>query len=142
MAVKAHGEFSSLNLGALAAHELRKSDRTIEAWRLLNRLIAISKQHHGPQHKVTKYLEGKLLECKTANVGVRGHGVKLFEVLPRDGDKYVVRGPNIAAEESKVTMTVDEADVGLQPNGTPVVCRGLKYKARIFEWQDWRDSVL
>jgi hypothetical protein len=26
-------------------------------------------------------------------------------------------------------MTVDEADVGLQPNGTPVVCRGLKNKA-------------
>jgi hypothetical protein len=46
--------------------QLRNSHRTIEAWRLLNKLIAISKQHHGPEHKITQGLENKLLLLKTA----------------------------------------------------------------------------
>jgi hypothetical protein len=67
-----------------------------------------------------------LLNCKTAYVRLRGHGIKLFEVLRYEADKYVVLGPSEVAEERKLTMKVDAADIAIQPHGTPVVCHGLK----------------
>jgi hypothetical protein len=79
--------------------ELYDSLRAIEAWRLLKRLVAISKQHHGPKHNITKDLERQLLQCKTAYVGVLGRG--LFEVLLHESDKYVVRGPTDVIEEKR-----------------------------------------
>jgi hypothetical protein len=73
-------------------------------------------------------LECRLLECKTAYVGLLGLGI--FEVLRHEADnKYVVRGPNNVAEERKVTMIVDAAAITIQPYGAPVVCDGLKNKA-------------
>jgi hypothetical protein len=126
MSVEQSGEVSSLILGSNLAIRLRKSDRTIEAWRLFKRLIAISKQHHGPEHYITKDLERGLLLCKTSYVGLRDYGKELFKVLRRDEDKYVVRGPIKLAEGKKFTMKVDAANVGLQPYGTPVVCHGLQ----------------
>jgi hypothetical protein len=127
MSVVRSGEVSSLAMGSNSAFELRKSDHTIEAWRLLNRLIAISKQYHGPEHKTTKDLDSVMRLFKTAGVVLWG---ELFEVLRHEADnKYVVRGPVEVDEKRKVTMKVDEADVMLQPCVTPVVCHGFKNKA-------------
>jgi hypothetical protein len=53
--------------------------RTIEAWRLLKRLVAVSKQQNGREHPSTKELERRLLENKTECVTVLGHGFDLFE---------------------------------------------------------------
>jgi hypothetical protein len=91
--------------------------------------IDLSKQHHGREHHITKDLECKLLQCKIQYVVLGGRGVKLFEVLRYEQDKYVVRGPSEVAEERKETMRVDAADVAIQPYGTPVFCHGLKNKA-------------
>jgi hypothetical protein len=132
MWVEKNGEVSSLAMVSDLALELHKSRRNIEAWRLVKRLIAISKQqHHGPEHKTTKDLECRLLQCKAAYVGVWGYGIQIFEVLSYKADKYVVCGPvdSRSAHERKVTMEVDAANVTIQPYGTPVVIHGLKSKA-------------
>jgi hypothetical protein len=92
MSVVKNGEVSSITQGRNLAINLRQSDRKIEAWRLLKRLIAISKHHHGPEHTTTKDLERRLLQCTTAHVAVRSYGLVRFGVLRRDEDnKYIVR---------------------------------------------------
>jgi hypothetical protein len=58
---------------------------------------------------------------------LQGYGLKLFQVLYYKEDKFVVRGPKEVADERKETLIVDEAEVSIQPYGTPVVCHGLKY---------------
>jgi hypothetical protein len=128
MAVEKSGEVKSLFAGANLAFELGMSNHTIGALRLL-RFIAISKQHHGREHELTKDLERKLFECKTAHVGLRGYGIQIFEVLRYEEYKYVVRGPKKVAEERMQTLKVDEADVTILQFVTPVVCHGLKNKA-------------
>jgi hypothetical protein len=81
------------------------------------------------EHRITKDIELGLLQCKTSYVGLRDHGTKLFEVLRRDEDKYIVRGPKKVAEARNVTMRVDQEDAMMQPYGTPVVIHGFKNKA-------------
>lgn len=131
MSIEKHGEVASLTNGADLAMELRDLRHTIEAWRLVKRLIAISKQCHGPGHKITIDLERRLLQCKAAYVGVWGYGIQIFEVISYEADKYVVRGPvdSQSAHEEMVTMEFDAADVTIQPYGTPVVIHGFKNKA-------------
>jgi hypothetical protein len=53
IAVEMSRDVLSLTMGSNLAIELRDSNHTIEACRLLKRLVAISKQHHGPEHKIT-----------------------------------------------------------------------------------------
>jgi hypothetical protein len=90
-------------------------------------LIAISKQQHGQEHKITKDLERGLLQCKTSYVRLSNRG--LFEVLRYEGDKYVVRGPYNVAEAGRQTLRVDEADARMQLYGTPVVIHGFGNRA-------------
>jgi hypothetical protein len=54
--IEKYGEVSSLATGLGLATLLRQSHHTIEAWRLFKRLIVASKQHHGPEHWLTKKL--------------------------------------------------------------------------------------
>jgi hypothetical protein len=96
LTVKEYGEVSanSIIYGSNLALELCKPYCTIEAWRLLKRLVAISKQLNGQEHPDTKDLKHTLFDCKIVCLGLRGHGPKLFEVLRHEADnKYVVRGP-------------------------------------------------
>jgi hypothetical protein len=127
MSAEKRGEVSSLTLGSNSSIQLRQSHHTIEACRLFKRLIAISKQQHGQEHKITKDLERGLLQCKTSYVGLSNHG--LFEVLRYEGDKYVVRGPYNVAEAGRQTLRVDDADARMQPYGTPVVIHGFGNRA-------------
>jgi hypothetical protein len=46
----AGGEVQSINQGSDLAIALIETHRTLKAWRLLKRLIAICKQHHGQKH--------------------------------------------------------------------------------------------
>jgi hypothetical protein len=69
MSVEKNGEVSCLVNGANLATELGKSYHTIESWRLLKILIAVSKQYHGREHNLTQTLEGVLsIHFKTAYV--------------------------------------------------------------------------
>lgn len=67
----AGGEIQYINQGSDLAIALIETHRTLESWRLLKRLIAICKQHHGQKHWFTSELE-KILHnnCKKHLVGV------------------------------------------------------------------------
>jgi hypothetical protein len=89
-------------------------------------LLAISKQHHGSEHEITKDIESRLSKCKTTYVNLQRLGLFDFEVIRHEEDKYVVGGPKEVAEERKETLRVDEADVTIHPYGAPVVIHGFK----------------
>jgi hypothetical protein len=53
-----------------------------------------------------------LIQFKTVYVSLQLQGyVCGFEALRYEADRYVVRGPNEDAEEKKITMKVDPANV-------------------------------
>jgi hypothetical protein len=86
------GEVRSLNQIANYAGVLNQSQRTNAVWRLLKKLIAISKQNHGQDHVNTKELEAQMKRYKTIFVEVKGHK-GLYEALRCENDEYVVQGP-------------------------------------------------
>jgi hypothetical protein len=123
-----YGEYLTLTNGTELAFSLKEAYHTIEAWRLMKRLISLSKQHHGQDHSCTKGLERLLSISRIQLVRLRSLGLE-FEAIGYEDDKYVVRGPIGVPEESITTLTVDPADVILGSNGIPVVCHGLKNNA-------------
>jgi hypothetical protein len=123
-----HSEAISLQAGSELATLLRSANRTIEAWRLLNRLVAISTQHHGREHGNTKKLERQLARHKIQFVTLRSVGLS-FKAIGYEDDKYVLRGPIGVPEERMETLRVCPTDVILESNGIPVVCHGLKNNA-------------
>jgi hypothetical protein len=128
MRLERYGEAFSLEAGLALATLLSKADRTIEAWRLLKKLIPISTQHHGREHSYTKMLERELTDQKNPRVMLQSLGLK-FVAVGYEEDKYVLRGPIGVPEEQMQTLRVDPTDVVLKNNETPVVCHGLKNNA-------------
>jgi hypothetical protein len=133
MRLENYAEASPITNGIILSILLRKANRTIEAWRLLKRLIAISTQHHGREHRSTKELEETLATFKCDKIQIvtlrTKPSFRFVAVGDDDDDKYVLRGPLCVPEEGINTLTVDPTDVILESNGTPVVCRGLKNNA-------------
>jgi hypothetical protein len=130
LTVEKRTEASSLTNGIHLANLLMDTNRTIETWRLMKRLIAISQQHHGREHSFTKLLEQNLAEfkCDKILVTLRSLGLK-FHATGYEDDKYVLRGPIGVPEEQMKTLRFCPTDVILESNGTPVVCHGLKNNA-------------
>lgn len=123
-----YGEAASIQVGPDIAYILSKSQHTIEAWRLLKRLIAISQQHHGREHRNTIEIERMLANLKMQCVTLRSLGFP-FRAIGYEDNKYVLQGPIGVPEERMQTLRVDPADVILKSNGVPVVCHGLKNNA-------------
>ena len=111
------------------ATTLEKAHHSIEAERLLTKLVAISKRVHGPDHNVTKEAESNLQRCKVRCVRINSR-IGVFQALryEEDGKKCVVQGPiaNPRNIQEGGTLTVDSSDVLRFALGTPVVCDGLK----------------
>jgi hypothetical protein len=131
MALEQLGEVASLKIGTDLASSLRRANRTIEAWRLMKRLIAIKQQYYGREHRSTKALERLLnvFHCKIQFVTLKSLDLE-FEAFGYEDDKYILRGPIDVPEEEMETLRVDPADViFLDDDGTPVVCHGLKNNA-------------
>jgi hypothetical protein len=124
-----YGEaFFSITAGTNLAVSLNDANRTIEAWRVLKKLVAISTQHHGCEHRMTKRMEHNLAQNKIQFVTLRIIGLE-FQAIGYENNKYVLRGPIGVPEEMKETLRVDRTYVILESNGTPVVCNGLKNNA-------------
>jgi hypothetical protein len=110
--VEEEGEVVSLDMGANLALILVQSTKRIEAWQLMKRLIATSKQHLGREHHVTKSLETTSAICKSLIiVTLRSLGLS-FEAIGYEDDRYSSSLP--WAEE----------------------------QSSIFERQDWRHPVV
>jgi hypothetical protein len=99
----------------------------IKAWRLLNKLIPLSQQIHGSEHKQTLNLQ-KLFD-KVHLVVVRNQDNDVFRALRYEGDQCVVQGPirqpRIFSAEKVLKVTVHDDNIMLS-EGTPVICHGLK----------------
>jgi hypothetical protein len=96
----------------------------------LKRLVAISKQQHGPEHSTTRYVEFTLIVCKTQFVPLRSTDLLFdaigheddnysFEVIGYEDDQYVLEGPIEVAEERMQTLRVDPTDFILRSEGLP-----------------------
>jgi hypothetical protein len=123
-----HGEASanSIICGVDYASALLRFDHRIKAWRLFNKLIPLSQQIHGPEHKLTLDLQQLFDEVHI--VAVRNQDNDDFQALRYEGDQCVVQGPirepRISSEEKVLKVTVH--DNVILPHGTPVICHGLK----------------
>jgi len=139
---------TTIEAGVQLALALWKEFRTIEAERLLAKLIATSHRVHGVSHDCTQFALAALQRVQTRTVFLkRDAAINQDEVFravlyTADGEKCVVKGPipnvvfdprisplesssNCGAEGS---FEVERADV-IMSKGTPVVCTGLQ-KAR------------
>ena len=127
-----HGQnsYMAIHSGVLLAKALRDERRTIEAERLLCKLIDISRLTLGHDHLSTKEAESFLAIVRERRVIYRFETVSgWFQALryENEGEFCVVQGPmvvprNIDEEEQ---FPLDSA--GIIPFvGTPVVCHGLQ----------------
>lgn len=119
-------------IGVDYVRALLTSKHTIEVWRLLKRLIAISTQHHSRGHRMTIELQRGLYECSTPIVTIGSLDLP-FEVVGYEDDEYVLRcwfpHENETPEERVETYRVDPSRVNLGSDGMSVVCHGLKNAA-------------
>jgi hypothetical protein len=128
MRLEHYGEVGTLQAGFHLAVLLINANRTIEAWRLLKKSIAISTQYHGHEHRHTKQLEQAFATIKYHKIHLVTLGLNL-QAIGYEEAKYVVQGPIDVPEEQMQILRVDPTDVILVSNGIPVVCHGLKNNA-------------
>lgn len=144
-AVRRYGEHSpdTLTSGVYFSKALANSGKdSFECERLLNKLAAISRRAHGPNHPITKDIEMGLGLCRQREVVLltRG-GMPTYQVLRANYDEgtYVIKGPIAEWErephkEKTVTVAIGgfkyPNDVVIAP-GMPVICHGLKNKAHL-----------
>ncbi|KAL7542966.1 hypothetical protein ACHAXR_012254 [Thalassiosira sp. AJA248-18] len=116
------------------AKVLKRSRRSIEADRLLAKLFATSRLVHGADHEITKKVEQLQKLCKTRIVVVTPRWRDgRFEALRYvdNGKRCIIKGPigerfDSRDEDKEQTTTVDAGHLSYDPQGTPVVCHGLK----------------
>ena len=125
-----HEKDSTMTSGWNLAIILKESSHSIEAERLLTKLAAISKQNHGPDHRISKKVEKELKWCKFRHVQLKSRDeMQSFQALryEQDGKKCVVQGPNACPRniQEEEIFAVDTTDLryGLH---TPVICHGLE----------------
>jgi hypothetical protein len=101
LVLETYGEAISLQAGLDLANLLSDAKHTVEAWRLLNRLVATSTQHHGCEHRMTKGLEQKLADIKIPQGVILRRLDLYFKPIGYEEDKYILRGPVGVPEELK-----------------------------------------
>jgi len=115
----------SLRHGIAYAIALTKAHHTIEAERLLLELSAMSRQVHGPDHKLTEKVTQLLQKCQRRFVSIYGPGLCL--ALRYEGHSnhcLLVRGPIIEPEHKQVTFKTKKYIPAL---GTPVIIEGMQH---------------
>mmetsp|Transcript_25111 Transcript_25111/g.42913 ORF Transcript_25111/g.42913 Transcript_25111/m.42913 type:complete len:444 (-) Transcript_25111:44-1375(-) len=153
--VHKHGESCQIALesGMQLSCALRRSLRVIEAERLLSKLVDTCKRVHGPDHGLTRQLDGKLNESNMRYVALpwytarkcgKDHEWKLFHGMKFQswsyfqalrytdgGSNCVLRGPVKSFIGSKRNIKLEKTFVVASKDihillGTPVVCHGLE----------------
>ena len=126
---------ATINDGVNLAIALWTAHRTIEADKLLRRVVTVSERVHGPQHKTTKHAESWLRHVKERYVWVEHEGEsKSFQALRYEegGETCVIQGPiaepRIVGDEKSLIAT--SKGILFAP-GTPVVCCGFRLQQTI-----------
>jgi hypothetical protein len=140
----------TINAGIDLASVLYNAYRTIEAERLLDKMVTTSHRLHGPDHRCTVKATSKSKRVKQRWVSLEYEEGR-FEALQHedDGEKCVqkvkgpIKEPRVVEEEQ--TFKVDSAQVHLSHNGTPVELFGLKradlLNGMIGDVRDYCDST-
>jgi hypothetical protein len=109
---------------------------TIEALRLLDKLLVTSRRVHGPGHKETESAEylWQRLKIRYVEIGNQPYQALRYE---NDGDSYVVNGPvpaNLVGElrslDEEKTFAIPSADI-VFTRALPVMLHGLKKAAHL-----------
>ena len=126
---------ATINDGMNLAIASWTAHRTIEAEKLLRRVVTVSERVHGPHHKTTKHAESWLRHVKERYVWVEHEGEsKSFQALcyEEGGQTCVIQGPiaepRIVGDETSSIATIK--GIRFAP-GTPVVCCGFRLQQTI-----------
>jgi hypothetical protein len=117
----------TLRIGLQYIVALRDNYKCIEAERLAIKLATISRQVHGPEHKLTIETEESLKKCKVRNVWILPEKEQ-FQALryENDGEICVVMGP---IKEPRQVDNEREYRIAnnlvLPKKGCAVICHGL-----------------
>ena len=135
--LRRHGEngVETIGVGANFAENLYLTFHTIEALRLLEKLLVTSRRVHGSSHKMTKFVDGLSQRLKSRYVRF-GRQQQIYQVLryENDGNSCVIRGPitksNIIHGEPRnddnwTTFSVPITDIVFAVS-LPVMLHGLK----------------
>eukprot|EP00984_Skeletonema_dohrnii_P013938 scaffold5837_cov98-Skeletonema_dohrnii-CCMP3373.AAC.10 len=149
--VEGGNDIYTINSGINLANVLFLACRTIEAERLLGKMVVTSHRIHGPDHSCTVAAVSLLKKIKQRWVSLEGEE-GWFEALQHenDGEKCVlkVKGPIMKPRvvDEEQTFEVDSALVApCDGPGTPVVLYGLKranhLNGMIGDVRDYCDST-
>jgi len=130
-------DVGTMQVGTYLASKLSKANHTIEASRLLDRLVIISRRVHGSDHKQTKTAESwrQRLQLRCAFIGCEQQPYEALR-YENDGKSCVIQGPvpsNLDASrnvDDEKTFSVPSAEI-LFSLGTPVMLHGLKKAAHL-----------
>mmetsp|Transcript_35790 Transcript_35790/g.86395 ORF Transcript_35790/g.86395 Transcript_35790/m.86395 type:complete len:505 (-) Transcript_35790:294-1808(-) len=149
--VEKYGQEAAVTIqsGMALAKVLRNENHTIDAERLLTKLLPITKRVHGPGHNDTQQVESALQHLKVRKVTIEVEGEQTyFQALRYEehGMKCVIQGPvteprNIQ-EETEATVTSDDFSFLL---GTPITCHGLddspELNGRVGDLRAWDNET-
>ncbi|KAK1740074.1 hypothetical protein QTG54_009024 [Skeletonema marinoi] len=128
-------DIRTIEMGTLLASKLFNAYHTIEASRLLDRLVIISCRVHGSDHKQTKIAESwrQRLQLRCAFIGSEQQPYQALR-YEDDGDSCIVQGPvpkNVPRNDDDCqTFSVPSVEISFSL-GTPVMLHGLKKAAHL-----------
>jgi hypothetical protein len=117
----------TMQSGKIYAENLYCMHRLIEAERLATKLLTVSRQVHGPDHKTTIKLMKLLEECKERYVAVSPERY-LYQALQykNDGKMCIVKGPiSEPRRENDERIHRVNSNLIVPIKSMPVICRGL-----------------
>ena len=128
-------DIRTMEMGTLLASKLFNAYHTIEASRLLDRLVIISCRVHGSDHKQTKIAESwrQRLQLRCAFIGCEQQPYQALR-YEDDGDSCIVQGPvpkNVPRNDDDCQIfSVPSVEISFSL-GTPVMLHGLKKAAHL-----------
>ena len=129
-------DIMTMQCGVRLARDLFEASHTIEALRLLDKLLLTSRRVHGASHKQTKDAEylWQRLKIRYVEIGNQPYQALRYE---KDGDSYVVNGPvpaNLLGktryDDDEDTFSISSGDVSFTV-GLPVMLHGLTKAAHL-----------
>ena len=126
----------TIHCGLNLAKALFQTSQTIEALRLLDKLLLTSRRVHGASHKQTKNAEHLYQQMKLRCVLIEDQYYKVLR-YEEDGNSYVVNGP-VPTYSLDELRSLDDEKASSVPNasiifacGSPVMLHGLKKAAHL-----------
>eukprot|EP00984_Skeletonema_dohrnii_P010662 scaffold4179_cov71-Skeletonema_dohrnii-CCMP3373.AAC.3 len=136
--VVGQNDIRTIEMGTLLASKLFNAYHTIEASRLLDRLVIISCRVHGSDHKQTKITESwwQRLQLRCAFIGCEQQPYEALR-YDDDGDSCILQGPvpknticQPRNDDDGQTFSAPSVEISFSL-GTPVMLHGLKKAAHL-----------